>query len=185
MEEATDSSQFMGKPPNGLELLAEDHAAIRRLFERYRSLDDDESKRALTAKIVLELGVHVWLEEEVFYPALWRGCDRKFGAAPRIEHAMAKRLLAELHAHASSAARDRNVEALSDLFQHHVRADESYMFDQAVHHRLDLKALGAQLEAYRAALRSRYAAVTGVEELADFLSAPPTDSRGPIGSGEN
>ena len=55
---------------DALELLKEDHAKVKELFEQAESTDDQKQKRIIFDQIQTELETHTRIEEEVFYPAV-------------------------------------------------------------------------------------------------------------------
>lgn len=52
-------------------LLREDHKNVEKLFKRFEKTGDDDhaERRELADKIIEELTVHAYIEEEIFYPA--------------------------------------------------------------------------------------------------------------------
>lgn len=51
-------------------LLKGDHREIRKLFRAYRPAEDSDTRGRLAERIVQELTVHTYLEDEVMYPAI-------------------------------------------------------------------------------------------------------------------
>jgi hemerythrin superfamily protein len=160
---------------DALDLLREDHTAVAEEFDRYEDLDDDdhEGKQALVSRIIRMLTVHVRIEEELFYPALRHavGAQTVMDEAD-VAHAMIRQLMADLNRTTADASHfDAKVRNLAQLVEHHVQEEEGQMFQEARASSLNLVAIGGQLDAYRAALESRYELDTAGEELAAFLSA--------------
>jgi hypothetical protein len=67
---------------------------------------------------------------------------------------------------------DAKVRGLAQLVEHHVSEEEGQMFQEARDSDLNLVAMGGQLDAYRAALESRYELDTDGRDLEAFLSTP-------------
>ena len=157
-----------------LDLLERDHAAVTELFDTYEDLESNDEKETLIARIILELVIHGRIEEELFYPALRQaiGSEGVMDEA-HVEHAMVRQLMADLNgAKADASHYDAKVKALSEQVQHHVKEEEGAMFSEARDSDLNLSTLGAQLDAYKAALQSRYELDTDGVELAAYLAAP-------------
>lgn len=159
---------------DALDLLEQDHAAITELFDSYETLDDQDAKHALVSRIIRAMTVHSRIEEELFYPALRQGIgDQPVMDEADVEHALIRGLMADLNRtdiHASHF--DAKVRSLAQLFEHHVEEEEGQMFQDARVSNLNLVSIRGQLDAYRAALESRYELDTDGEELEAFLSAP-------------
>ena len=161
---------------DALDLLRQDHAAVAELFDRYEGLDDNdhEGRQALVLRVIRMLTVHSRIEEELFYPALRQAIGEQiFMEEADLAHAMIRQLMADLNRTAVDASHfDAKVRSLAQLVEHHVREEEGQMFQEARDSSLNLVAIGGQLDAYRAALESRYELDTDGEELAAFLSTP-------------
>jgi Hemerythrin HHE cation binding domain len=160
-------------PLDALDLLERDHAAVGALFEAYDELESDDDKEALVARIIVELVIHARIERELFYPALRQAIgNEEMMKAVDADRTMLK-VMADLNALRAHAPQyDAMVNALGDLFLRHVREEEGGLFSGARESGLDLSAIGAQLDAYRAALRSRYELDAGGVELSGYLAAP-------------
>ena len=159
---------------DALDLLQQDHATLAELFDRFESLDAWEDKQALVSRIIRVLTVHSRIEEELFYPALRQAiADQTAMEEADVEHAMLRPLMADLNRAAADAPHfDAKVRSLARLVEHHVEEEEGQMFQAARASNLNLVAIGGQLDAYRAALESRYELDTDGTELEAFLSAP-------------
>jgi hemerythrin superfamily protein len=143
-QSANGESETQG--PDALELLHGDHEEVAALFKT--ALDDAASpatKKAAIAKVCLALTVHAKMEEKLFYPALRKAGKQKekesvLEAAE--EHACVKDLVAKIK---RVQGRDETLEAkvlvLKELVEHHVKEEESEIFDQA------RKVLGKKLQA--------------------------------------
>jgi len=159
---------------DALDLLNQDHAAVAELFDLYESLHEREEKQVLVSRIIRALTVHARIEQELFYPALRRaiGDDTTMEDAD-VEHAMIRELMADLYrSNADASHFDGKMRTLAHLIDQHVEEEERQTFQKARASYLNLLVIGGQLDAYRAALESRYELDTGGKELKAFLSAP-------------
>jgi hypothetical protein len=118
------------------------------------------------------LTVHTRIEEELFYPALRHAIgEQAVMEKAGVEHAMIRSLMADLHRTDVDAPHfDAKVRSLAHLVQHHVEEEEARMFQDARDSNLNLVAIGGQLDAYRAALESRYELDTDGRDLEAFLA---------------
>jgi hypothetical protein len=138
--------------PDALTLLHSDHEEVAALFKT--ALDDamaSAAKKAAIAKLCLALTVHAKMEEKLFYPALRKAGKQKekdsvLEAAE--EHGCVKDLIAKIK---RIRGRDETLEAkvtvLKELVEHHVKEEESEMFDEA------RKVLGSKLQALGAEMQ--------------------------------
>jgi hemerythrin superfamily protein len=122
--------------PDALTLLRTEHREVDALFEEALGEKTPAAKRrAAVAKIVDALTVHAEMEEAIFYPALRKagGKDERDSVLEAAEeHGMVKDMIAKIQ---SVQGRDETLEAkvtvLKELVQHHVREEESTIFDEA------------------------------------------------------
>jgi hemerythrin superfamily protein len=138
--------------PDAIKLLTTDHREVKALFQQYQALvdheEEDSQKQSLAQQICLMLTVHAQIEEEIFYPAA-QGSIKEPDLVDEatVEHASAKDLIAQIESSdPSDELFDAKVKVLGEYIDHHVKEEESEMFPQARKAKLDLKALGAQLE---------------------------------------
>jgi hemerythrin superfamily protein len=122
--------------PDALSLLHADHEEVEALFKT--ALDSGTppaAKKTAIAAVCFALTVHAKMEEKIFYPALrkagkQREKDSVLEAAE--EHGCVKDLIAKIK---RVKGRDETVEAkvtvLKELVEHHVKEEESEMFDEA------------------------------------------------------
>jgi hemerythrin superfamily protein len=146
------------KEPNALELLREDHRAVKQLFKDFEDAKGDGRKEKLARKICLELTVHTKIEEEIFYPALDGKVEEDLLKEAYVEHDAAKLLIAEIEAGGSKGDDffDAKVQVLSEEIEHHVTEEEDELFPQVRKADLDLKAIGAQLAERKKDLLKEY-----------------------------
>lgn len=111
-------------------------------------------KKALVAKICSELSVHTQIEEEIFYPAIKTALkDKLLVPEATIEHGGIKDLIAQLEgAEPDGEMYDAKVKVLSEYVEHHVKEEQTGMFQKAKTTSLDLVELGARMAARKADL---------------------------------
>jgi iron-sulfur cluster repair protein YtfE (RIC family) len=150
------------------ELLDADHIAVKHLFVEYARLamaaphESVEERTQLASRICEELTVHAQIEEEIFYPALRKaapGAGKLLDTA-LAEHQAAKELIAQIQALATADPQmDDLVAQLASAIEHHVKEERDELFPKAKSaKKLDLLALGAQLQERQQALQATVAA---------------------------
>ena len=141
---------------DAIALLKADHREVEDMFEQFEKARNQDRKQELAAKICSALKIHTAIEEEIFYPAYLEATDdTETHHEAEIEHAGAKKLIAEIEAGAADedyfAAQ---VKVLSEMIKHHVKEEEGPggMFSGARDSDMDLEQLGEQLAARKAEL---------------------------------
>lgn len=136
---------------DAIALLKSDHRAVEGLFEQFESTKSDPKKQKLTTQICAALRVHTEIEEEIFYPACREaGVDMSDLDEAYVEHASAKDLISQIEEESpGDEYYDAKVKVLSEQIKHHVKEEEERggLFAEAKQAGLDMKALGAQLQA--------------------------------------
>ena len=142
---------------NAIRLLEQDHRAVEKLFASFESAKDDDRKQKLAEQICLELKVHTQIEEEIFYPAASRALDDNDMIEEAIvEHASAKRLIADIEAmRAGQDMFDARVKVLGEQIDHHVEEEEKELFPECRKASMDLEALGERLQQRRLELMNK------------------------------
>jgi hemerythrin-like domain-containing protein len=136
---------------DAIALLTEDHKAVKKLFDAYQSLIDDDGnakqKKELAAKICRELTVHARIEEEIFYPAVRDEIDDDdLMDEAMVEHASAKALIGQIEGGSpSDEFFDAKVIVLGEYVDHHVKEEQNEMFPKA-RKKIDVEAIGAELK---------------------------------------
>ena len=127
-----------------LEILRQDHLKVDELFGEYANATDAPEKRRIVQQIYRELMPHAQAEEEIFYPALRDAAsDEAMVEEAYSEHAAAKKTLASiLSAQPDDLTYDMKVKMLQKEIQHHVREEETEIFQEARDSGLDLAQLG-------------------------------------------
>ena len=135
---------------DALELLKQDHAKVKKLFEEAESADGKEQKVIFT-QIKTELEIHAHIEESVFYPAMDRFNELKDMVRESLEeHRQMKMLLQEMATLSDSEAFEDKLEELIDNVEHHAEdEEEGKMFPKVCElvSAKELEKLGAQLQA--------------------------------------
>lgn len=138
------------KAMNAIQLLEQDHAEVKTLFDRFEKLGEDGSadeKEDVVRDACAKLKVHTTIEEEIFYPAAReaKDADALLNEA-EVEHGTAKELIAKLEAmSADDEMFDANFTVLSEYIKHHVKEEEGELFPKVRKSDLDLDALGEQM----------------------------------------
>ena len=139
---------------DAIDLLRADHKEVSDLFADYEKTRSNAKKKALVAKICSELSVHTQIEEEIFYPAITTALkDKLLVPEATIEHGGIKDLIAQLEgAEPDGEMYDAKVKVLSEYVEHHVKEEQTGMFQKAKTTSLDLVELGARMAARKADL---------------------------------
>ena len=144
--------------PLAIELLESDHRKVEMLFEQFEDAKEegDEQTRAIAERICAELTVHAQVEEELFYPWLRENLeddDMEMVEEAQVEHNSAKDLIAQIQGSADlDATYDAKVKVLSEYIKHHVKEEESEMFEEVRDKREELDELGQEMAARKAEL---------------------------------
>jgi hemerythrin superfamily protein len=144
--------------PDAIALLKADHRQVKEWFEEFESARSANKKQGLATSICNALKVHTTIEEEIFYPAFLKATkDKDMHHEAVVEHDGAKKLIAEIEQ--SSPADDffdAKVKVLSEMINHHVKEEEQAggMFAEARKSKMDLEALGAELQARKKQLEA-------------------------------
>ena len=143
----TPAEHSQGAKENAIRLLEQDHRAVEKLFASFESARSDDRKQQLADRICLELKVHTQIEEEIFYPAAGRALDdHDMIDEAIVEHASAKRLIAEIEAmQAGQDMFDATVKVLGEQIDHHVEEEEKELFPECRKANMDMEALGERL----------------------------------------
>ena len=144
--------------PNAVELLRNDHYALKALFREFDAAEEPEEKARIVRQSLDELDVHASVEEKVFYPAVRQDSP---DAADKLdealeEHHAARLLMHELRGMSPGDERfDAKFRVLTEMVKHHVKEEEAEMFARARTGKLDLNALGKRLQAAKTSLASK------------------------------
>ncbi|MFN6996153.1 MAG: hemerythrin domain-containing protein [Aquincola tertiaricarbonis] len=156
--------------PDAIKLLTTDHREVKALFQQYQEMVDheaeDDEKQELAEQICMMLTVHAQIEEEIFYPAAKDQIkEADLVNEATVEHASAKDLIAQIQeSDPSDEMYDSLVKVLGEYIDHHVKEEESELFPQVRKAKLDVAALGEQLNERKMALMSEMGMMAEEEE---------------------
>jgi hemerythrin superfamily protein len=145
---------------DAIAILTADHKKVKKLFKEYEKLKEDgdpSEKEELVAQICAELTLHAEAEESIFYPAVRAAIDEEdLLDEAEVEHATAKDLIAQLEGGDSSdPLYDAKVKVLSEYIDHHVKEEEDEMFPKAKKAKMDMEALGEEIQAFKDASQAQ------------------------------
>lgn len=148
-----------------IDLLIDDHKKVKKLFKDFDKLKEkggDEEKQALVEEICNELLLHTQVEEEIFYPAAREAVEEDMLNEAEVEHASAKDLIEQIQAlKPSDPMYDAKVTVLGEYIEHHVEEEEKEMFPKVKKAKLDLEALGEEMNRLKEAQMQPPAAPKG------------------------
>lgn len=155
-----------GAARDAVDVLADDHRRIQKLFKHFEQLDrdDDDAVGELVERAVAELQVHSMLEEELFYPAVRAQVDDDEAEdllnEAEVEHEAVDELIAKLQElDAGDAMYRAYFTVLSEYVKHHVTEEEKSLFPRVKKMRdIDLAQLGRDMETRREELEAEVAA---------------------------
>ncbi len=141
-------------PPDAFNLLMQDHREVLELFRCYDLTTDPKARRAIAARICMDLKVHMEFEEELFYEAARDVLDDEdLVEDAEEEHDEAKAIVERLEERTTvDAAFTRDVHALKAAIEQHVVVEETELFPRLRKASLDSVALGALMLVRRAEL---------------------------------
>ena len=134
---------------DAIALLRADHKRVSDLYEQYENTRSATKKKALVAAICQELTIHAQVEEEIFYPAVKAALkDKELVPEAQVEHATLKELIAQVKDKEPDGEMfDAKIKVMSEYTKHHVKEEQNEMFPKARATRLDMRELGARIEA--------------------------------------
>jgi hemerythrin superfamily protein len=135
---------------DALELLKQDHAKVKKLFDKAETADDRGQKRIFT-QIKTQLEIHDDIEENIFYPAMQTYDELKELVVESLkEHSAMKTLLQEMATLSDSEDFQDKLEELIDNVEHHAEDEEEGKMFPRIRELVsanELQKLGAQLQA--------------------------------------
>ncbi|MDQ3554289.1 MAG: hemerythrin domain-containing protein [Chloroflexota bacterium] len=138
---------------DAIELLTDDHAALKKLLEQGDQTTERgvKTRTDLLQRIKTELTAHEVIEEEIFYPALKEHPKAKELVLEAYEeHHVVDKVMAELE---QTSVEDEvwgaKFTVMKENIEHHIEEEEGEMFPQArqVFDKEELQALGEQMAA--------------------------------------
>ena len=135
-------------PKEATALLRADHKLVSDLFAEYEKTLSPAKKKELVQKICKELTVHAQVEEEIFYPAVKAALnDKELIPEATVEHATLKALISQVEGITPDGEiYDAKIKVLEEYVKHHVKEEQSEIFPKAKATKLDMVALGAELQ---------------------------------------
>lgn len=140
-----------------IDMLKEDHAKVKGLFEQFESADGQEQAE-IAATAIMELQIHAELEEKLIYPAIREAIDEDDMMNEAVEeHHLVHVLIAELK---KLKPKDDRFHAkfcvLSELVKHHIEEEEGEMLPEAERRDIDWDVLEALVMKRKEALMAKY-----------------------------
>ncbi|GAA3826312.1 hemerythrin domain-containing protein [Sphaerisporangium flaviroseum] len=163
-------------------VLTTDHREVEQMFtelESLRGTDDEDRRRDLTEKVIIELVRHSVAEEAFLYPAARKFLPEGDTLADReiAEHAENERLMKELErTETSDPAFDHLLDKLIAATRKHIREEERELFPQLVKYAEaeDLHSVGKKIRAIKKIAPTRPHPATPHNPLASKILAPGT-----------
>lgn len=158
MATRTKKSTRSRKTPDAIALLKGDHRKVAGLFRKFEEARGP-AKASLAREICLELSVHTFIEETIFYPAVASKVEDDLMDESHVEHDTAKMLIADILAgKPSDAFFSAKVKVLSEVIKHHVKEEEQRggLFTQAKKSKVDMVEMRELLEAKKEELMAQY-----------------------------
>lgn len=149
-----------------IDILLDDHKKVKKLFKEFDKIKDDgsaEEKQALAQEICMELTLHAQVEEEVFYPAAREVVEEDMINEAGVEHASAKDLIEQIQLlDPSDPMFDAKVTVLGEYIEHHVKEEENELFPKVKKSKLDLEALGEEMNSLKEARQMQLLGAQGI-----------------------
>jgi ferritin-like metal-binding protein YciE len=165
--------------PDAINLLVMDHLEARGFFEWYERAATASEKVRVAGKLRLALGVHMQVEEEIFYPAAGEATGDEAMVRHAVEeHDEAKQLIARLEAGGPvDETYDATVRQLRQVIEHHVTEEETSFFPKVRTTDLDLYQLGRRVAARRLELLFERSGMNPKETQMDLSNATDVGAR--------
>jgi hemerythrin-like domain-containing protein len=172
-------------PPDVLKMLAEDHKKVKKMFDQFEKMKEEEdqdmeAKQLLVETCCAELTVHAQLEEELFYPALRDTIDdMDMLDEAEVEHASAKQLISELSSmQPEDELYDAKFTVLGEYVKHHIEEEEKEIFPKAKKAELDLQAMAEEARERKIEIRDELGLESeGEEEGEEIEQEKPSKKR--------
>jgi hemerythrin-like domain-containing protein len=148
---------------NAFELLKKDHEKVSGILEKLDATTERgvKTREELFTQLKTELDIHAQIEEQILYPVLKEAKETEdITLEAYEEHAVVKRLLAELEALPKDDERwGAKLTVLKENVEHHVEEEEGEMFTGArkVLSKDQIEELGNRLQAAKEQKKARAA----------------------------
>jgi hemerythrin superfamily protein len=145
------------KATDAIALLKADHDEVKQAFKEFEKMDheaDTAEMEELVSTVCEALKAHTTVEEEIFYPAVRAAIeDDDLMNEAQVEHDSAKALIEQLEGmDATDPMYPATFTVLCEYVLHHAKEEEDEMFPSAKKAKVDLDALGEQIQARKAEL---------------------------------
>lgn len=171
---------------DAIQLLKQDHEAVRRLFEEFEQAGTDR-KYELAAAICEALTVHAAIEEEIFYPRAHAAIDAEdLMLEAEIEHDTVKQLIDRIQdGEVDEAQLAAIIKVMNEYVNHHVNEEHRRLFPRVKRAEIDLDELGTELLARKHELEAELRAAMADEASAndDDREADDDEAYGPARGG--
>lgn len=158
--------------PDAIEILAEDHKYLKKLFREYQLLVETDDTNFIRKDAVAQeacdlLKVHARLEEEIFYPAVARALHAtELVAEAKVEHTAAADLIELLQkTPVDDNIFDARFIVLGEIMSMHFKKEEHEMFARARDSKMDMASLGKKMQELRDSLMAGKPASETAQEL--------------------
>lgn len=140
-----------------IEMLTADHQRVKRAFREAQKMEereDMESLEQLVRQTCAELKVHAQIEEDVFYPAVREAIkEPELVDEAEVEHFTAKELIGQLEVMAAEDPKfAATFKVLGEYIKHHIKEEESEMFEQLNRTRIQWEPLLQEMQELRSQL---------------------------------
>lgn len=164
-----------------ISMLMQDHRKVKKSYKQFQAMEKHGGdKRSLIKTTCDELTVHMQLEEELFYPAVKPLLkeDKDLLTEAKVEHQVAKDLIAGLASSHDSEQRDAMFTVLCEYINHHVEEEEEELFPKIRRTRADLSDLALDMRHRKHELSQEYGLKEDEGEVAKLAHARHEHRRG-------
>lgn len=153
---------------DAIQLLKQDHELVGRLFDEFERAGADR-KFELAHEICRELAVHTAIEEEIFYPRVREVIEADdLMCEAGIEHDTVTQLIERIQdGEVDEIQLSAIIKVMNDYVNHHVNEEHRRMFPRVKRAKIDLHALGGELQARRLELEAGLDAAMADESGSD------------------
>lgn len=138
-----------------IDVLKEDHDAVRDLFRRVDEAASDRRRKLLGDRCLRRLEAHFFLERTCFYPAVRRDLGEESMIARALqEHDAARRVMHELKELAAGERYNTRLRALREIVLRHLEDEEAVLLARVEKSDMDIEQLGALLLAKKRRLKA-------------------------------
>ena len=143
---------------DAITLLKEQHREVEALLKAAEKAESPKEKKTLFQQIGDNLAAHAAIEEEIFYPAIYRDKTEDILREAVEEHLAAKRIIADLlDMDETEPQYGAKLSVLREQIEHHVKEEEKELFPEVKKglHKAELEEMGSEMEALFTKLMKR------------------------------